>query len=263
MEELCTRTLCVEKIKLEPVYLTSNFKDEILNRLKQKVEGVCTKHGYIRKGSIELHKVSPGCVEILSLSGNINYNVWFYADVCNPLNGMIIKNAKVVNMNRFGILAEARIMDDRFATSVLEIIIAKNSVNIISEVDLDKVAIGDEVIVEILGKKFNLGDKKISAIGKILKEATKKEPRYLSKAVEDIEEGEEVIEEGEEAEVEEEEEEEEAEEEEAEEEKSEEEEEESEGESVSHGGSDFFSDDVGDDFDDAILSDEEEDVLSD
>lgn len=167
---LCSRVLLHERIKLEAKYITVSFKDEILNRLKQKVEGICSKHGYIRKSSVDLHKVSPGCVEIVGLNGSVVYDVYFHADVCNPLVGSIVKSAKIVNMNRFGILAEARIPEDKYATSVLGIIIAKNSVNIVSEIDLDNLKIGDEVNVEIVGKKYNLGDKKISVIGRIVKE---------------------------------------------------------------------------------------------
>lgn len=231
MEDLCFRTLLTEKIKIEPKYLTKQVKQEILKRLTHKVEGICSKHGYIRKGSIEISKILSGVVEILSLNGYVNYTVHFYADVCNPLIGTVIKNAKVVNMNRFGILAEAKIIEDKFANSILEIIIAKNSVNIISEVNLDTIKIGDEINVEVIGKKYNLGDKKISVIGKIIKEI---KPRYLSKTKQDIDE-EDVDEEPadipsvfeeeeEEVEIEEEEEEEEEEE--------------------KAGGSDFFSDDV-------------------
>lgn len=254
MEDLCIRSLLTEKIKLEPVYLTQNFRNEILNRLKQKVEGICSKHGYIRRGSIELHKITPGCIEILSLNGNINYNVAFYADVCNPLLGTIVKGAKVVNMNRFGILAEARLIEDQFAASVLEIIIAKNSVNIISEIDLDEVQINQEVNIEVIGKKYNLGDKKISIIGRIVKEVIKKEPKYLTQADDDVEEEEEEVasllpDEEEEEEVEEE----------------EVEEEEEEEEEKAEGGS-FFSED-GDEFDAELLSgevDEDDDgVISD
>ena len=176
LSDLCIKVLLKERIKLEPKFLLKSFKDEVLNRLKQKVEGICTKHGYIRKGSVDIYKIIPGVVELTSLNGNVIYEVYFYGDVCNPLIGSIIKSAKVININRFGILAEARITEDKFAKSVFEIIIAKNSVNILSEIDLETINIGDSINVEVVGKKFNIGDRKISVIGKIIKDI-KKEPR--------------------------------------------------------------------------------------
>lgn len=186
---LCNKVLLKETIKLEPRYLVKSFKDEILHRLKQKVEGICTKHGYIKKGSVELYKVTPGVIELVSLCGNILYEVFFYADVCNPLIGSVIKSAKVVNLNRLGILAEVHVSDDKFSGSVIEIIIAKNSVNIISDIDLDKIKVGDEINVEVVGKKFNINDKKVSVIGRIVKEV--KEPRYKTAYKVDAEEDEE------------------------------------------------------------------------
>ena len=110
MDEICSRSLLSENIKLEPRYITNNFKNEIFNRLKQKVEGICSKHGYIRRGSIEIYKVRPGEVELIDLNGNVVYGVYFYADVCNPLIGMVIKSARVVNLNRFGILADVKLL---------------------------------------------------------------------------------------------------------------------------------------------------------
>ncbi len=149
-----------EKIKLEPAFISKGYKDEILKRLKAKVEGICTRHGYIKPDSIEIYKVGTGRVELIGLNGNTQFDVYFFADVCNPLLGSIIK-CKVSNINKFGILAEAG--------NILEAIVAKNSVSIQSDIDLDKVRIGDEVFVEVLGKKYELNDKKISLIARIVR----------------------------------------------------------------------------------------------
>lgn len=161
-DNIFMRMLLSDKVKLEPAFLSKKYKDEVLRRLKIRLEGVCSRHGYIRPNSIELYKVCMGKVELVSLNGNVQYDVSFYADICNPLIGSVIKS-KVMNVNKFGILAEAE--------GVVEIIIAKNSVGIQSEVDLNKIRIGDEVYVEVVGKKFELNDKKIALIGRIVKDA--------------------------------------------------------------------------------------------
>ena len=54
--------------------------------------------------------------------------------------------------------------------NVLEIIVAKNSVNIVSDVDLEKIEVGDEIIVEVLGKKYELDDVKLSIVGRVVKD---------------------------------------------------------------------------------------------
>lgn len=150
----------VEKVKLEPAFISKNYRDEVLKRLKVKVEGICTRHGFIKPDSVEIYKVCCGRIELIGLNGNTVFDVHFTADVCNPLLGSVVR-CRVANVNKFGILAEAG--------SIIEAIVAKNSVNILSDVDLERIRIGDEVMVEVVGKKYELNEKKISLIGKIVK----------------------------------------------------------------------------------------------
>jgi DNA-directed RNA polymerase subunit E'/Rpb7 len=166
-DNIFMRMLMNDKVKLEPAFLSKQYKSEILRRLKLKLEGICSRHGYIKPNSITLHKVCMGRVELVSLNGTVLYDVTFHADICNPLIGSVIKS-KVMNVNKFGILAEAE--------GVVEIIIAKNSVAIQSEVDVNKIRIGDDVLIEVVGKKFELNDKKISLIGRVVKDAKSLRP---------------------------------------------------------------------------------------
>lgn len=161
-DNIFMRMLLNDKVKLEPAFLSKRYKEEVLRRLKLRLEGVCSRHGFIKPNSIQLHKVCMGKVELVSLNGNVQFDVSFYADICNPLIGSVIKS-KVLNVNKFGILAEAE--------GVVEIIIAKNSIGIQSEIDLNRVRIGDELLIEVVGKKFELNDKKISLIGRVVKDA--------------------------------------------------------------------------------------------
>lgn len=160
MDNIFYRVLLSDKVKIEPRYLSKDYRAFVSNKLKESSEGICTKHGYIKEGSIELYKVAPGNIELIGLNGSIVYDVYYYADICNPLIGNVIK-ATVTNVNKFGILAEV--------ANILEIIIAKNSVNITHDngVDLESIQIGNQVMVEVIGKKFELNDKKISIVGKI------------------------------------------------------------------------------------------------
>jgi DNA-directed RNA polymerase subunit E'/Rpb7 len=165
------RMQLTEKVKLEPAFISKQYKDEVLKRLKAKVEGLCSRHGFIKEGSVEISKICVGKVEMIGLNGNTQFDVHFFADVCNPLLGSIIK-CRVSNINKFGILAEAE--------SIIEAIIAKNSVNIQSDIDLEKVRIGDDVSIEVIGKKYELNEKKISLIGKIVKDASSRKVSALT-----------------------------------------------------------------------------------
>ena len=172
--DIFVRVLLNEKIKLEPSFITKSFAIELKNRLVHKLEGICSRHGFIRKKSIDIYKIKPGYLELISLNGYAQYDIYFYAEVCNPLIGSIIK-CKVTNINKFGILAEAGYKVNGTIKNILEAIIAKNSVNIKSDIDLDKIKQGDIVKIEVIGKKFELNDEKISVVGKILNQKVKQD----------------------------------------------------------------------------------------
>lgn len=171
--DIFMRMLLCEKVKLEPAFLSAKYKDEVLRRLKAKVEGVCTRHGYVKPGSIEIHKICVGKVEMIGLNGMTNYDVYFYADICNPLLGSTIR-CRVSNFNKFGILAEAE--------SVIEAVIPKNSIDIHSDIDLEKVRIGDDVMIEVVGKKYELNDKKMCLVGRIVQDKSIKDTTSITSA---------------------------------------------------------------------------------
>lgn len=199
MDNIFYRVLLKDQVKVEPKVLGKGFREHIFKKIKMQNEGMCTRHGYIRENSIDIQKIAPGVLDKVGLNGHVVFEVHYMAEVCNPLLGNVVR-AKVVNVNKFGILAEV--------APILEIIIAKNSVHITSDpdVDLDAVKPGDWIYVEIMGKKFELNDRKISIIGRVVKGAMDVQQAPKSKAVpgnvlleaEDVEDEEVIAEEGEE-----------------------------------------------------------------
>lgn len=174
------RTVLHDYVKLKANEIGRNFKDVLTVKIKDMVEAKCTRYGYIVPGSVAFLNCSCGRLDGASLNGDVVYEVEYQATVCNPADNSVVQ-AKVVNVNRFGILAhgglltpsadveEANLQDGAEAVAnVLEIIVAKQGVALASEVDLDKIKIGDAVQVQILGKRFELNDVKISVVGKIL-----------------------------------------------------------------------------------------------
>ncbi len=168
-ESLFLRALLKDRVKLRPHELNGNVRDTIAAKLRARVDGVCTRHGLVRPGSVDIVKVSMGRVEMAMLNGDTTYQVQYCADVCNPLAGSVVR-ARIVNMNKFGILCEAGLtLEDGRRIPVLEIIVARQTVELQSEVDLDALHINDDVSVEVLGKKFSIGATKISVVGRVLK----------------------------------------------------------------------------------------------
>tara|TARA_B100001142_G_C14219353_1_gene610860 strand:- start:124 stop:900 length:777 start_codon:yes stop_codon:yes gene_type:complete len=162
--DLFTPIKFTTNVYIKPSDITKDFNDLFIKKLKNDLEGICTKHGYIKKDSIKIIKRSIGTVIRQHFNGNMLYELNCSADICNPVIGSIAK-CKIKNKNTMGLLAQGFFNDD----PVLEIIIPKISAGIKSEIDLDKLNIGDEILIEVCGKKFVLYDKFISIIGKVIK----------------------------------------------------------------------------------------------
>ena len=153
----------VSSINLKPFEVNNKIDDIFLKKIKEKYESMCTKHGYIKKNSIKIIKRSIGSIVQQHFNSTINYNFQCIAEIFNPVKGSIIK-AIIQNKNEMGILAKSFYDNE----AILEVIIPKISAGIKSDIDLTKLNIGDEVYVEIYGKKFILYDKLISIIGKAI-----------------------------------------------------------------------------------------------
>ena len=167
-------------ITIKPNELDNNFEETILNKLKQNYENICSKYGYIKNNSIKIIKRSIGTIKNQHFNGNISFDLVCIAEICNPIQGSIIK-CKVKAKNSLGLLAEGYY--DKIP--ILEIIIPKISAGIQSEINLDNISIGQEIKIEVCGKKYQLFDKHISIIGRAIKN---KEEFIKTAIIEDIDE---------------------------------------------------------------------------
>lgn len=160
--DIFLKNIINKNVKLAPNMLNKNFRQKLLDNLKNNLEGKYSKYGLIKDNSIEIIKYSVGALEHNSLQGNVIFNVQFSALICNPVIGNIIK-CKVFNLNNFGILCK----DLKY--SIIEIIVPKKTIAIKSEVPINDINIDDIVFIEIVGKKPLLNDKKINCIGRIIR----------------------------------------------------------------------------------------------
>ncbi len=150
---------------LKPNELDADIEKTILKKLKSSYENICSKYGYIKQHSIKIKSRSIGIIINQHFNGNVKYNVICIAEICNPIQGSIIK-CRVKAKNSLGLLAEG--FYDKIP--ILEIIIPKISAGIQSEINLDSVIIGQEIKIEVCGKKYQLYDKYISIIGRAIKD---------------------------------------------------------------------------------------------
>ena len=162
--ELFTSCTLTDRIKLKPSELGRNIQTSLLRKLRYKFEGVCSYHGFIKPSSIRIIKSSMGALVDYSLNGDVEYHVTYSADVCNPVPGMYIQ-ASVVNSNRFGILATTFISVDGAQLPIINAIIPKE----INNDELDNISPGNIINIEVVGRKFEINDKRVSVVGKIVR----------------------------------------------------------------------------------------------
>jgi DNA-directed RNA polymerase subunit E'/Rpb7 len=169
-------------VQLTPEELDSKYQERLYEKLRNTYEGICTKFGFIHQNSIEIVKRSCGNCVKQHFNGAIRFDVICRAMTCNPVISSVVE-AVVKNKNTLGILAESSVQIENQTVPILDIIIPIKSAGIISDINIDTVSIGDTITVEVMGKKYQMKDKKISIIGRIV--TTTKEP--ILEDVEDVE----------------------------------------------------------------------------
>ncbi len=145
-----------ESITLQSDKITSNIDSVILRELKNTVGNKCGSHGYIDKDSISIIKRSIGKLNSSHLNGSLGYEVSYKANVCNPVEGSLV-TCEVVNKNKMGLLASA---------PPLSIVLARQHHP--DTEAFEKVNIGDTITIKVIGKRFELFDEQITAIGELI-----------------------------------------------------------------------------------------------
>ena len=93
-----------EKISISPLDLHSeitNFDDILLLKLKSKLEGKCSKHGFVIPGSLELLSRSMGVVEKGRSTADFMYYLKAQGKVYNPPDGLIVEG-NIALKNKMG-----------------------------------------------------------------------------------------------------------------------------------------------------------------
>ena len=152
-------------VQLSPVEVYGDINDRIKEKLKNQLEGVCSRFGFVRPNSIDVVRRSAGILLKAHFNGHVKFEVYCNAHVCNPVNGMI-QAGVVVNKNQLGILAESKVTVNGRSIPVLDVIIPYRTAGIQSEVSLEDYAIGDKIFFQVVGKRSQVNDRKISVIGR-------------------------------------------------------------------------------------------------
>lgn len=149
-----------EKVSLAPIDLRpeiSNFDDIIIEKLRKRLEGKCTKNGFVIPQSLQLLSRSMGVAEKGRATADFLYYVKAQGRVYNPPDGLIVEGIiKLKNkMGCYVILEDAvRIMIPR-------------DLHIGNE-EFDELEVGDRIRIEIKKSQFRANATHILSIGQYL-----------------------------------------------------------------------------------------------
>lgn len=152
-----TKILITRKIPLEIKHVDKNISNTLLKILNDTFAGKCIDEGYVRADSINIISYSSGLVR----ANVIVFEVVFECFVCYLVEGMEI-TCVAKNITKAGIRAELN-MD----ISPVVIFVARDH-HYVSPL-FNKVVEGDEIVVKIIGQRFELNDINICAIAELLK----------------------------------------------------------------------------------------------
>lgn len=145
-------------ISIDPESINKNINKIILKQIKTEIECKCIKEGYVEKDSIKILSRSPGELLASHFNGNILYHLTLQLNVCNPLEGDIIR-VKIRNINKMGILGESGEGD----IPPISVLLARQ--HHIDNEFFNKLKVGKSIDVKIIGKRFEFGDNQINVIG--------------------------------------------------------------------------------------------------
>jgi len=144
-------------ITLKPKDLNNKIDDTILRRLKNDMEGKCTKEGFVREKSVKILKRSFGTAQTSAFNGCMIVYVEYSMDICNPLQGAEIE-IQAMNINKMGVLAGIPYEQN----SPLNVMLAKQ--HHIDNEEFEAIKLDDVFKVRVIGSRFEYGDTQISII---------------------------------------------------------------------------------------------------
>jgi DNA-directed RNA polymerase subunit E'/Rpb7 len=159
-----TDSLITRSIYLSIMEIDKNLKETITKKLKKEYEGKCIVEGYIKTDSCQIVSHSSGLIKGV----NIIYDVVFRCKTCFPVEGMNI-NCIAINITKSaGIRAE---IADMTPSPAVIFITRDHHYN---DDYFSQIKEGDRFSATVIGQRFELNDKFISIIAKLIEPNSEK-----------------------------------------------------------------------------------------
>ena len=131
-----------------------SIEDRLVEKLQMRLEGRCSRHGFVKPGSIKLLSRSMGSMEKGRFTGDFIFYLQVEATVLNPADGTVLQG-EVIRKNKMGMYVSFE--------DAIRIIIPRD-IHIGNEA-FDRVEIGEKVEVEVKKSRFQVNDPYILSVG--------------------------------------------------------------------------------------------------
>ena len=144
------KSLLTSKMYLSMNEVGKNVKQNLERMISKQTEGKCIPEGFIRPGSAKVVSYSAGVIN----NEKVEFQVVYECMICNPVEGMLIE-AVVKTVTKAGIHAEV-IDDESGAIPIVAFSAVKENM---------------KIVVRVIGNRFELFDKNIWVIGKLVEQS--------------------------------------------------------------------------------------------
>lgn len=133
-----------------------NINKNIQKKLEEKLYHKCCPEGYVKHGSINVLTYSSGEIQ----ANNVVFVVMFECLICRPVEGQVIK-VKAKNITKAGI----RAIYAKEEISPITVFVARD--HHYNSVDFSKVKLEDDIVIKVIGIRYELNDENISVLGEL------------------------------------------------------------------------------------------------
>jgi hypothetical protein len=146
----------------------TSIDDVLMDKLQKKLEGRCSRHGFVISGTLKVLSRSMGTMERGRFTGNMLFYIQLEADVLNPPDGTELEGI-VIRKNKMGMYVSYNVNDGE--NEAIRIIIPRD-LHIGNEV-FDKIEIGETVRIQLKKSRFQINDPYILSIGMFISSSGK------------------------------------------------------------------------------------------
>lgn len=154
-----TIALFDENVPLTPKDLSRDaikVRDVLQRKLRTKLEGRCSRDGWVKPGTLTILSHSMGYVESGRFTGDIVYHTKCEGRVINPSADTLVEG-EVIRKNKMGVYVNV--------VDAIRIILPRDHPSHIGNDEYDSIVVGEKVTVMIKKSRFQVNDEYILSVG--------------------------------------------------------------------------------------------------